>query len=189
MSNKSENRDRKVSNKKTSETLKRFYSDEKNLERVEEIKKACKSEEAREKTKKTKNLRYENLQSTDSVGYSAIKSFLMRKFNHTCSGCGLSEWNNKPIPLELHHIDGNSFNNSKENCVLLCSNCHAQTEGYCRNTHAKIRHSDEYIAEVLRGSSNINRAVTTLGITPRGDIYNKMHRIIKAFKIKHLAEK
>jgi len=45
---------------------------------------------------------------------------------HKCELCGMKEWNNLPIPLELHHIDGNHFNNELSNLQLLCPNCHAQ---------------------------------------------------------------
>lgn len=47
-----------------------------------------------------------------------------------CECCGLSEWMGKPIPLELHHIDGNHYNNKFENLQLLCSNCHGQKHLY-----------------------------------------------------------
>ena len=47
-----------------------------------------------------------------------------------CECCGLTEWNNLPIPLELHHIDGNRNNHKLENLKILCPNCHAQTETY-----------------------------------------------------------
>lgn len=32
-----------------------------------------------------------------------------------CEICGLSEWQEKPIPLELHHIDCNHYNNELSN--------------------------------------------------------------------------
>ena len=32
-----------------------------------------------------------------------------------CEICGLSEWMNKPIPLELHHKDLNHYNNNIDN--------------------------------------------------------------------------
>lgn len=47
-----------------------------------------------------------------------------------CECCGLTKWNNLPIPLELHHIDGNRNNHKLENLKILCPNCHAQTETY-----------------------------------------------------------
>ena len=49
---------------------------------------------------------------------------------HQCESCNLSEWLQKPIPLELHHKDGNRYNNQLENLMLLCPNCHAFTENY-----------------------------------------------------------
>ena len=50
--------------------------------------------------------------------------------DHQCEVCLLKEWNNLPIPLELHHIDGNSNNHLLSNLQLLCPNCHAQTNTY-----------------------------------------------------------
>lgn len=48
-----------------------------------------------------------------------------------CECCGLSEWMNKPIPLELHHKDFNHHNNSIDNLQILCANCHMQAHNYC----------------------------------------------------------
>ena len=47
-----------------------------------------------------------------------------------CECCGLTEWNGLPIPLELHHKDGNRTNHKLENLQILCLNCHAQTETF-----------------------------------------------------------
>ena len=49
---------------------------------------------------------------------------------YRCECCGLSEWLGSPIPLELHHQDGNRFNNTLSNFQLLCPNCHAKTDSY-----------------------------------------------------------
>lgn len=49
---------------------------------------------------------------------------------HKCECCGNTEWNGKPIPLELHHINGDHYDNRLENLQLLCPNCHAQTDTY-----------------------------------------------------------
>lgn len=50
---------------------------------------------------------------------------------HRCECCGNTEWNGKPIPLQLDHIDGDSHNHVLSNLRMLCPNCHAQTDTYC----------------------------------------------------------
>lgn len=49
----------------------------------------------------------------------------------SCSICGLADsWNNKPIVLQLDHIDGNHKNNVLSNLRYLCPNCHSQTDTF-----------------------------------------------------------
>ena len=47
-----------------------------------------------------------------------------------CEVCGLSEWNGKPLNMELHHLDGDRTNHKLENLQILCPNCHAQTDNF-----------------------------------------------------------
>jgi hypothetical protein len=49
---------------------------------------------------------------------------------HRCMDCGRRVWRGWPIPLELHHRDGDRSNNTLANLRLLCPNCHALTETY-----------------------------------------------------------
>lgn len=50
-----------------------------------------------------------------------------------CVICGIeSEWNRKPITLQLDHISGDNTDNRLENLRILCLNCHSQTPTYCR---------------------------------------------------------
>jgi len=53
-----------------------------------------------------------------------------RGWKHECAICGLAEWNEKPIPLEIDHIDGRHTNNTYTNLRAICPNCHAQTDTY-----------------------------------------------------------
>jgi 5-methylcytosine-specific restriction endonuclease McrA len=55
---------------------------------------------------------------------------LLLEFGHRCMRCGLSEWLENEIPLEVDHKDGNSDNWTKENLALVCPNCHALTPTY-----------------------------------------------------------
>ena len=57
-----------------------------------------------------------------------------------CEVCGLeTTWNDKPITLELHHINGNHYDNRLENLQILCPNCHSQTENYKRRNKNKSK--------------------------------------------------
>jgi hypothetical protein len=58
------------------------------------------------------------------------RRLLIEQRGNRCEVCGFEEWNGKPIPIELDHIDGNSDNNTEANLRLICPNCHAQTETY-----------------------------------------------------------
>lgn len=46
-----------------------------------------------------------------------------------CELCGITFWQGKHLPLELHHIDCNHFNNTLENLQILCPNCHSIQDG------------------------------------------------------------
>jgi len=53
-----------------------------------------------------------------------------------CEQCRGAEWMGKPMPLELHHINGNPFDNRIENLQVLCPNCHALTDNHAgRGAH------------------------------------------------------
>ena len=47
-----------------------------------------------------------------------------------CEICGIDSWNGKELQLELHHVDGNRNNHSLDNLMLLCPNCHSQTDTF-----------------------------------------------------------
>lgn len=51
---------------------------------------------------------------------------------YKCERCGITEWQGYPVPLELHHINGNHYDNRFENLIILCSNCHALVHNYCQ---------------------------------------------------------
>ena len=65
--------------------------------------------------------------STYKLSQRLVKEGLI---NYECKKCGICEYNNIHISLELNHIDGNRYNNSLDNLELLCPNCHSQTPTY-----------------------------------------------------------
>lgn len=61
-------------------------------------------------------------------------------------GCG-TEWQGEPLTLELHHMDGNHYNNSLDNLQILCPNCHSQTETFRSRTKSNLKPNYEKIDE------------------------------------------
>ena len=58
------------------------------------------------------------------------KRHLAESRGYACECCGISEWNEKKIVLEVDHIDGLHYNNTVDNLRLICPNCHSQTDTY-----------------------------------------------------------
>jgi hypothetical protein len=70
---------------------------------------------------------YGKYENTHRLRIRLIKEGLKGK---ECENCKNFTWQDREIPLELHHKDGNRMNNTIENIQLLCPNCHALTENY-----------------------------------------------------------
>jgi hypothetical protein len=63
---------------------------------------------------------------------NCLKKRLMKELNweRKCHCCNLTEWQGKPIPLEMEHKNGIHNDNRIENLAFLCPNCHALTDTY-----------------------------------------------------------
>lgn len=74
------------------------------------------------------------------VTSNTLKIRLLSLFpeRNRCEHCGLLPlWNGKKLSIQLHHRDGNKYNNLIENLEFLCPNCHSQTETYTGNKSRK----------------------------------------------------
>ena len=65
-----------------------------------------------------------------------------------CEICGVSIWQGVQLPLELHHKDGNHFNNNFDNLQILCPNCHSIQEGNAGANRGKYTAVSELAQEI-----------------------------------------
>lgn len=80
------------------------------------------------------NGKYPNYQTYKLKQRLLTEGYMINK----CFECNIENWNNKPLNMELHHIDGNKYNNKLDNLKLLCPNCHAQTNTYRSKNNAPM---------------------------------------------------
>jgi len=91
---------------------------------------------------------------------ATVKSHFLKLVPYVCVECGCSSHNNKPITLQLDHIDGNHTNCKRENLRLLCPSCHSQTETYAgRQNWNNIVVTDDELETALLKSANISIAL------------------------------
>lgn len=63
-----------------------------------------------------------------------------------CAECGnTGEYNNKPLSLQLDHINGDSQDHRRDNLRFLCPNCHSQTKTFSgKNISKYIAPKDDH---------------------------------------------
>lgn len=88
----------------------------------------------RGKTADEKNIHYisaEKYSHSTSMHSRIMKKKLIEEGlrEDKCEICGVSIWQGVKLPLEIHHKDGNHFNNNLDNLQILCPNCHSIQEG------------------------------------------------------------
>jgi Zn finger protein HypA/HybF involved in hydrogenase expression len=72
----------------------------------------------------------EKFKKGDILDRNQIRKIISDIAGYNCIKCGISEWNKKPITLQVNHIDGNPGNNIPSNLELICPNCHSQTDTF-----------------------------------------------------------
>ena len=107
---------------------------------------------------------------------------ILKEQNNCCLMCNNSMWLDRPIALELDHINGDRNNNERDNLRLLCPNCHSQTETYKtlnrKYSGNKKKVSDEVIVELLKTEKSIYKVLTEAGLNPHGGNYTRIRKLI-----------
>lgn len=93
----------------------------------------------------TEDSDYNRTRLKDRLIQSGLKEY-------KCEICGISEWMEKPISLQLHHLNGIHNDNRLSNLQLLCPNCHSQTENFGTKGRGLVvkRKCDNLPLEMLR---------------------------------------
>lgn len=82
----------------------------------------------------------ENVFCLNSTASQAVLRRWFLKGNYIpykCAICGISNWQNKELKLQLDHINGDNHDNRLENLRWLCPNCHSQTDTFCGKQKSK----------------------------------------------------
>ena len=127
-----------------------------------------------------KNNSINNISDFGVTNKRSIREVLLKERPYKCEKCGISSWLGQEIILQIHHIDGNSNNNIRSNLLLLCPNCHSQTDNWCNknvNRHSNI--DDNTFLEALKNTNSICEACRQLGITPNQNAYIRAKKLLK----------
>jgi 5-methylcytosine-specific restriction endonuclease McrA len=59
-----------------------------------------------------------------------LRKIMKETKGYKCACCGISEYMEKPLTLQVDHMNGDASNNMPDNLRLICPNCHSQTDTY-----------------------------------------------------------
>jgi 5-methylcytosine-specific restriction endonuclease McrA len=66
-----------------------------------------------------------------------------------CSQCGLTHWLDKPLSIQIDHINGIKDDFRLENLRMLCPNCHSQTDTHGGKNARRRRQALQEVETVL----------------------------------------
>ena len=122
----------------------------------------------------------------ESLSFQRLSKRVKLEQEGKCNKCGLNEWQEEKLTLELEHKDGNRNNNKRENLEALCPNCHSLTSTWrgrnCKNKEIKIT-DEELLRAILNNKNNISQALIEVGLVPKGGNYIRVYKIMKMANI------
>jgi len=105
-----------------------------------------------------------------------IEEYLRSETDSGCALCGCRE----PRALTIHHIDGNNENNTYDNRIILCYNCHQRHH----NTNGDI--TNEQI--VGRKRQLIAKTLTQWGLNALKLAHRRGHVVGAPFMLSHIVD-
>ena len=103
--------------------------------------------------------------ATSNLKKRLIKENLLEE---KCYECGIGpNWNNKPLSLQLDHINGDNIDNRLENLRILCPNCHCQTETYSGSKAKKEKHKHKFICKICGGPKKGSKSDVCIKCVPK----------------------
>lgn len=145
---------------------------------------------------KYKNVGRKGRDSTEDRKYTAEQAFqkdmpfryafkyLKEEREWKCESCGLSEWKGQKLPLEVHHINGDRWDQRRENLQILCPNCHSLTENWRTKSKGKVKSkqiSDEELLKTVENSKNIHQALKKLNLSGGANYFRVQKLLAKEF--------
>lgn len=124
-----------------------------------------------------------NTTAFDKLPFSAKRNIVLEEQEGKCIHCGISDWNDKPIVLELDHINGDNQNNKRNNMRFLCPNCHSQTASFRGRNIAigggQTKVSDKELIEAIKTTDNPRQALIKCNLTPKGGNYKRVYKLME----------
>ena len=164
---------------------------ESNKKRIKEKGKwGCQLDQNTEKFRETWKQKMKD-KSWEDLGIDSKRIRVILDQNGCCHECGINEWRGQPLTLETEHIDGDHSNNTRENVIALCPNCHSITPTWRGRNVAKNRgaYTDQEILEIYHEVGNIRQTLLRMGYAAKGDNYVKIKRIINRQKLLDFSNK
>lgn len=121
----------------------------------------------------------------DEVGWHTKKKRVLEEQGGSCADCSLSTWRGEKLILEIEHIDGDRFNNERQNLKAICPNCHSLTttwrgrKNVGRQDQGRRKVSEAALRKALQENATIADALRAVGLVPRGANYMTARKLLE----------